>query len=192
LCVRVHACVCMRVHVCAYVCVLCVYVRICMCVYMCMCVCICACVCVYVCMCMYASMCVYACMYVSAYVCVLACTKPLDIAQTSRMAVCWGFVRAKGRRRGGAEGGGAASRVSLWCKLPRCLPCKMRAFKPSTCMLRREAWSGRRALLAGPFPFLLAGPSPFLLADLSLFFPFSLFHSHCHSQSSLQTTQNCI
>jgi hypothetical protein len=38
-------------------------------------------------------------------------------------------------------------------------------------MLRREAWSGGSALLAGPFPFVLAGPSPFLLADLSLFFP---------------------
>jgi len=29
----------------------------------------------------------------------------------------------------------------------------MRAFKPSTRMLCREAWSGGRALLAGPFPF---------------------------------------
>ena len=48
---------------------------------------------------------------------------------------------------GGAEGGGAGSfhleRFSVRCKLPRCkLPCKMQAFKPSTSMLRREAWSG--------------------------------------------------
>jgi len=107
---------------------------------------------------------------------------------------CWLRPR-QGQRQG--DGGeqreeGRASRVSLWCKLPRCLPSKMRAFKPITRMLRREAWPGGRALLAGPFPFLLAGPSPFLLADLSLFFPFSQCPSHCHSQSSLQTTRNCI
>jgi hypothetical protein len=57
-------------------------------------------------------------------------------------------------------------------------------FWPTLHMLRREAWLGGRALLADP--------STFLLADLSLFFPSSQCHSHCHSQNPLQTTRSCI
>jgi hypothetical protein len=72
---------------------------------------------------------------------------------------------------------------SVWCMMPRCNACSASTQARHSHALW-EAWSGGRALLADP--------SPFLLADLSLLFPFSQRHSHCHSQNSLQTTRNCI
>ena len=167
MCVRVYACVCM------YLCVVdcaCVRARVCVC----MCVCVRAC------------LCVYACVYLCAlFVCLCA-----RMCLTSLEVRAWLLVEASSGPgaggEGGAEGGGARDfhleRFSF-SQFGACmLPYKMPALKPST---RREAWSGRGASCLG----WLSLP---LLADLSLFFPFSQCHSHCHFQNSLQITRNYI
>ena len=65
------------------------------------------------------------------------------------------------------------------------LACCHTRCKRSSPALVREAWSGGRASCLG----WLSLP---LLADLSLFFPFSQCHSHCHFRNSLQITRNYI
>ena len=170
--VNVCVCACMCVRVCVRACV-----RACVCACVCVCVCVRVSVCVYVCVCM--------------CVCVRACKR---VCVRARACVrfahgCWlSLIRARGRGRAGSRGrrsgelpsGGIFISQSVWCKLPSCkLPRKMQALKPSTHMLRREAWSGGGASSWGDL-------SPILLADPTLFFPFS----QCHSLSFPKVTAN--
>ena len=107
-------------------------------------------------------------------VCVCACMHKTTRHCLSFKHGCWLRPR-QGQRQ--VEGGEqreekqGASRVSQFgASCQGACHARLQAFKPRTRMLCREAWSGGRALLAGPVPFVLAGPSPILLADLSLLF----------------------
>jgi hypothetical protein len=135
--------------------------------YVCMCVCVlCTCSCVFVCVR------VRVCVYVCAYVFVLACAR-----HCSRFAHgCW--LRPH-QGQGQGEGGEQREKeqgASIWSLVQaakvHCLPCKMQALKPSTHMLRREAWSGGRALLG----WLTPPPSCWLT-----------FPSSSHSRSVILT-----
>ena len=108
---------------------------------------------------------------------------------TSLEVRAWLLVEASSRQ-GHGEGGEQREEergTSIWRdfhSVSLVLACchKMQALKPST---RREAWSGGGASCLEWLPLPL-------LADLSLFFPFSQCHSHCHFQNSLQITRNYI
>ena len=165
---RASAFVCMCVCACVYV-----LVSVCACVHGCVCLCACSCVCAYMFVC----------------VCMCVCVRLVRMCLTSLEVRAWLLVEASSRPGarggGGAEGGGAGDfHLERFHSVSLVLACchKMQALKPST---RREAWSGGGASCLGWLPLPL-------LADLSLFFPFSQCHSHCHFQISLQTTQNCI
>jgi len=127
----------------------------------------CVCACMRVCVCMRAP---------CAYVCARVCLTSLDVRAWLLVEASSGPGAGGGGGSRGRSGGLPSGEVFI-------------QFGAACCHARCKHSS---PTLASKGSLMLGWLTAFLLADLSLFFPFSLCHSHCHFQNSLQINRNYI